>query len=121
MATAMKQHCKLGRLLYSILVLGSIAVPLHGLQGAVQGESGAEPDGMLPLLTNYLKCNLCETRFMEGKVSDCNCDFQTVNQAVSKFFKPKLYALSNRYDTRTHTAMCATQFHYLFLCYIYMN
>ena len=43
---------------------------------------------------NFLKCNICETKTMHGRVSDCNCDFDAVNKAVSQFFLPKLSELT---------------------------
>lgn len=43
-------------------------------------------------LQSFLQCNLCSNVDLEnsGNVSDCNCDFLSVNQAVTQFFDPLL-------------------------------
>lgn len=48
-------------------------------------------------LYNYLKCNLCESIEMTGKVADCTCDFDVVRVAVTNFYLPYLTNLTTRY------------------------
>jgi len=41
-------------------------------------------------LRDFLQCRLCETVNPEGNISDCSCDFASVNLAVEHFFQPLL-------------------------------
>lgn len=47
-------------------------------------------------LQSFLQCNLCSNVDLEksGNVSDCNCDFVSVNQAVTQFFDPLLQEIT---------------------------
>ena len=42
------------------------------------------------LIHDFLQCRLCESVRLEGLVSDCKCDFNSVNEAVTSFFVPLL-------------------------------
>jgi hypothetical protein len=42
------------------------------------------------------KCGLCNKIKLEGNVSDCSCDFDSVNSAVNNFFTPLLKDLTTR-------------------------
>ena len=41
-------------------------------------------------IRNFLQCHLCETVNPAGKITDCACDFYSVNLAVESFFRPLL-------------------------------
>ena len=45
-------------------------------------------------LKEFLQCKLCSAQSYTGKVSDCSCDFDSVNLAVAKFFSPLLMELT---------------------------
>jgi hypothetical protein len=48
-----------------------------------------------PLL-QALQCRLCETVTLDGPISDCSCDFASVNKAVTKFYQPLLANLTSK-------------------------
>lgn len=41
-------------------------------------------------MMDFLQCNLCDTKMPEGRISDCRCDFSTVDHAVKNFYVPLL-------------------------------
>lgn len=48
-------------------------------------------------LFNFIRCQLCETVQLEGQVSDCDCDFGSVDSAVKNFFSPILAEITTRF------------------------
>eukprot|EP00605_Chrysophyceae_sp_TOSAG23-4_P001507 GSChrysophyteH1.ASY1.ANO1.1651.1 assembled CDS len=41
-------------------------------------------------LREFLQCRLCESVNPSGRISDCSCDYDSVNHAVENFFRPLL-------------------------------
>lgn len=41
-------------------------------------------------IREYLQCKFCEAVNPEGNISDCSCDFESVNVAAEHFFEPLL-------------------------------
>jgi hypothetical protein len=48
-------------------------------------------------VVSFLKCQLCESVSLQGqRINDCNCDFSSVNRAVTSFFGPLLSDITSR-------------------------
>jgi hypothetical protein len=48
-------------------------------------------------ITDFIKCQVCRTKKLNGKISDCDCDFESVNGAVKDFYAPLLANITSRY------------------------
>lgn len=46
-------------------------------------------------IMDFLQCRLCETVKLEGRISDCNCEYTAANHAVSHVFGPLLSNLTS--------------------------
>jgi len=51
------------------------------------------PDLLSFLIPSALHCKLCRTAVISGQVSDCSCDFETVDAATHAYFHPLLTQL----------------------------
>ena len=40
--------------------------------------------------TEFMQCRLCRSVRLQGLISDCSCDFNSVDKSVTKFFTPLL-------------------------------
>jgi len=53
------------------------------------------PDLLRHLVPAALHCRLCRTAALDGPVSECACDFETVDAATHDYFYPLLTKLQN--------------------------
>jgi hypothetical protein len=73
-------------LIYSTL----ITVLLLILPKSLYGDFFTNP------FLHFIQSRLCDSVRLEGVVSDCSCDFRSVDESVSKFFLPLLKDLTSR-------------------------
>ena len=45
---------------------------------------------------DFMQCRLCRSVRLEGLISDCSCDFRSVDKSVNEFFSPILENLTAR-------------------------
>ena len=47
-------------------------------------------------LFEFMKCRLCNSIQLEGLITDCSCDYGSVDNSIKKFFSPLLENITNR-------------------------
>lgn len=47
-------------------------------------------------LFEFMKCRLCNSIQLEGLITDCSCDYGSVDKSITKFFSPILESITNR-------------------------
>lgn len=77
-----------------------VALALAVVQGTGPSASSLDlfpafkcPNLLSFLIPNALHCKLCRTAEISGQVSDCSCDFETVDAATHAYFHPLLTQL----------------------------
>ena len=45
---------------------------------------------------DFIQCRLCQSVRQEGLISDCSCDFRSVDKSVNRFFSPLLENITSR-------------------------
>ena len=45
---------------------------------------------------DFIQCRLCQSVRLEGLISDCSCDFRSVDKSVNRFFSPLLENITSR-------------------------
>lgn len=45
---------------------------------------------------DFMQCHLCRSVRLEGLISDCSCDFRSVDKSVTRFFSPLLENITSR-------------------------
>lgn len=95
---------RLGRSRALVLAFAAVALDLAAVQpaaafvdpfrsGAFPLQAFKCPDLLSFLIPNALYCQLCRTAVTSGQVSDCSCDFETVDAATHAYFHPLLTQL----------------------------